>query len=222
MTAKVKKMWYSWFELKISVSTHDVFYLKKMFFNSNHWKGPEIMTYPVIVSPLSPRLWCLSISKKNQGSWEKWGIPGLGQERYKTNVGLDLHFSKLNSLFSFARGYRTKRRACQGGVGQVWWLRCAGMRPNVCIWWCCGAPPRCPCKDWESCSFSCLDCWWLTVHTWIFLWEFLSVEGSCLAQDYTYSGSSSAKIGTTLKGHPSYWGSPTGLAEVYNYNYIVV
>ena len=46
-------------------------------------------------------------------------VPGIGQEMYKTNVDLDIHFTKVNkspfgtSSFSLARGYRA-RIACQG------------------------------------------------------------------------------------------------------------
>ena len=48
------------------------------------------------MSPLSPRLWSLNIMKTNQGSLGTWVIPGLGQERYKTSVSLDLYFIKVN------------------------------------------------------------------------------------------------------------------------------
>ena len=56
----------------------------------------------------------------NQDILDKWMVLGLGQEMYKTNVDVDIHFTKVNKSpfgtrsFSLARGYRERRIACQG------------------------------------------------------------------------------------------------------------
>lgn len=62
-------------ELEILISIYDAFYLKKV---------------------LCSRLWSLNITKNNQGSLKKWVISDLGQEMGKINVGLDVHFTRLN------------------------------------------------------------------------------------------------------------------------------
>lgn len=121
-------------------------------------------------------------------------------------------------LFSFARGYRTRRMACQQGRGR------------------CDSSDM---KGWDSVSrysdavvhaqvsllglkyASLLLAGILAAHSPYlnFLQELLLVEGSCLAQDN--SGSSPAWVCTTLKGHLSYWRSPIGLAEVFSCNHTV-
>ena len=56
----------------------------------------------------------------NQDVLDKWMVLGLGQEVYKTNVDVDIHFTKVNkspfgtSSFSLARGYKERRIAHQG------------------------------------------------------------------------------------------------------------